>query len=358
MQLHHVINSYSLLDGGAECLVRSMHLSMRERGIESKIYGLQAQEDEELEFAESLGLKSPYSVRAIFGIGAYIKKNVRPGDLVHAHLFPANLYVSLLKQLGFINVPVVTTEHSTSNSRRGTLIGRLIDRVLYRGFDRIFAISEGVKIGLTRWQPALSKQIVTVENGVQLLAEEFYDRGDSAIPIILSVGRLVEPKNYERMLSALALLADYEFEYWIAGDGESRAALEELVSQLDMGSKVQFLGYVGHTLPLLEQADIFLAAPLWEGFGLSVLEAMNASLPIVASKIDGLCDVVASEPPCAVLVDPNSPVSISKGVRELLLSSEKRKQLGRSGFERAKSFSEDRMINRYIQEYGEVRSYY
>jgi glycosyltransferase involved in cell wall biosynthesis len=60
-----------------------------------------------------------------------------------------------------------------------------------------------------------------------------------------------------------------------------------------MGSKVKFLGYVADIQPLLEQADIFLIASRWEGFGLAAVEAMNASLPVVASEVDGLCDVVA-----------------------------------------------------------------
>lgn len=354
MEVHHIINSYSLMSGGAEKLVRSMHVSMRDRGIASRIFGLQAHEDAQLASAESLGLKSPYSLKAILGIRNYVEKNVRAGDVVHAHLFPANLYVSLLKQLGSISVPVVTTEHSTFNSRRNTLIGRVIDPVLYRGFDRIFTISDGVKRALINWQPATARRVSTVQNGIRFLFSDVYHRSEKGMPVILSVGGLRRPKNYETMLRAMALLNEYEFEYWIAGDGSERSALEKLSVELGIRSKVRFLGHVADIKPLLEQADIFLMASRWEGFGLAVVEAMNASLAVVVSNVDGLSEIVNSELLCAKFVSPDSPASISQAVRELLCSKEQRNQLGRAGFQRSKYFSEDRMINRYIEEYEDV----
>jgi glycosyltransferase involved in cell wall biosynthesis len=357
VRIHHIINSYSLGAGGAERLVRSMHVSMHNSGIESRICGLLYHQDEQLDDAESLGLSSPYSPKAIFQIRAYIKKNVRPGDVVHAHLFPSNLYVSLLKQAGFIKVPIVTTEHNTFNSRRNRCIGHIIDSILYRGFDKIFAISEGVERALIRWKPGLRGLVTTVQNGVPLVFDEFHSRDDSEKPIILSVGGLRKQKNYETMLSAMALLVDMEFEYWIAGDGEERLFLEKLSIDLGLHSKVRFFGHVADISPLLEQADIFLMASRWEGFGLAVVEAMNASLPVVASEVDGLVEVVASEPPVAVLVDPHSPASISEAILDLLRSREKRTRLGSSGFQRAELFGENRMISHYIEEYRDIFSH-
>jgi glycosyltransferase involved in cell wall biosynthesis len=358
MQIHHIINSYSLGAGGAERLVRSMHITMQKRGIESAIFGLLAHNDKNIGAAKSLGLESPYSLRAIWGVLIYVRENVESGDIVHAHLFPANLYVSILKQAGLIKVPVVTTEHSTSNSRRNTLLGKIIDAVLYRGYDRIYAISDGVKRELLRWKPSLKERVITVQNGVRLLHNEFYVRADKYVPVILSIGGLRQPKNHKTMLSAVALLSDLGFEYWIAGDGKDRAALEEFAQRLGISTKISFLGHVDDVKPLLRQADIFLMASRWEGFGLAAVEAMNASLPVVGSNVEGLKEVIHSEPPCAILVDPDSALSISEALRELLISSEKRIQLGKMGFERAKLFSDEHMIERYLEEYEKLLGHY
>ena len=73
------------------------------------------QKDAEIDHAQSLGLKSPYDVRAFLGIQRYLVKNVRPGDILHVHLFPPVLYLSLFKWLGLVRGHLVFTEHSTSN---------------------------------------------------------------------------------------------------------------------------------------------------------------------------------------------------------------------------------------------------
>lgn len=354
MRVHHIINNYALADGGAERLVRSLHLGLRKRGIESFILGLQKHSDDGLEYSTSLGLRSPYGLKALNGIRRYIRDYIKEGDLIHAHLFPTNLYLSILKQLGMISVPNVATEHSTSNRRREYWAGSVIDTVVYRGFDKIFAISEGVEQELLRWQPQLREKTVVVMNGSRLLFDQPLLRESSSPAIVLSVGILCKQKNYKMALSAFSLLKDYDVEYWIAGEGPDRKLLEQYASVLGIGSKVKFLGYVEDIKPVLEQADLFLMPSLREGFGLAAVEAMNASLPVIASDISGLREVVAAEPACAVLIDPLSPPTIADALRALLDSRERRISMGRNGFTRSTLFDEDKMFESYLHQYREV----
>lgn len=356
MTVHHVINSYSNQSGGAEKLVRSLHLGLRAAGRGSAILGIEAQEDDEEEGAVCLQLKSSYRLIAFWKIFCYIRQNVRRDDIVHAHLFPSILYVSLLNQLGLIKARVVMTEHNTSNSRRNSTVGSLIDRVLYCGFDRIYAISHGVEEALLRWRPELGARTRVVLNGVNLFFCKPILRTKTDRPIILSIGNLRESKNYEAMLSAVAHLGEKDFEYWIAGSGEKLPHLQRVAASMGIDEKVRFLGHVANLPPILEQADIFLMASKWEGFGMAAVEAMNATLPLVVSDVPGITEVVNSAPPCAIIVRPDSAASIAEGLGQLLASLQMRNELGAHAFERAKIFTLGKMNDSYIHEYDALRT--
>ena len=155
MRIHHIINQYALKFGGAERIVQRLHMGLRERGIESFIVGLTVGDNDVL-YAYSLGYRSPYHIRAFNGVRRYIKENVRQGDIIHTHLFPTSLYLSLLNKMGFVKVPLVCTEHSTSNRRRKTFIGRMLDTFTYIGYDRVVSISEDTQRALLEWKPELA----------------------------------------------------------------------------------------------------------------------------------------------------------------------------------------------------------
>ena len=77
------------------------------------------------------------------------------------------------------------------------------------------------------------------------------------------------------------------------------------IKYLNLEEKIFLVGQIDNVWELLKNSDIFIIASKWEGFGLAAVEAMNCSLPIIASKIDGLKDIVYSSPPCALFIDPN-----------------------------------------------------
>jgi glycosyltransferase involved in cell wall biosynthesis len=124
--------------------------------------------------------------------------------------------------------------------------------------------------------------------------------------------------------------------------------------ELGIESKVHFLGHVDSIPDLLAGADIFLMPSNWEGFGLSAVEAMNASLPLVVSNVPGLREIVNGGPACALLVDPESPEAIAAGLRQLLVSPALRGQFGKNAFKQAQNFSINSMVESYINLYDEL----
>lgn len=352
MRVHHIISNYSKFTGGAPRVVRALHLGLQKKGIESYILGLMEQKDANINGAQSLGLKSPYDVRAFHGIHRYLAKNVKAGDIVHVHLFPPVFFVSLLKKLGQVRGRLVFTEHSTSNRRRGMVIGQLVDTITYMGYEQVVAISAGVEQELIKWKPGLKGKTRVIHNGVNLQFTQVVDHPTKPRLKVVSVGNLRPMKNYKNAIKAVALLKDLDFEYHIAGMGECQDELLRLCQELGLEAKVRFLGYVESVSEMLASADIFLMPSSWEGFGLAAVEAMNASLPLVISDVAGLREIVGGGD-CAVLVKPKSPKSIADGLRQLLNSSDKRCQLGETAFILSQKFSEDRMVKDYISLYAE-----
>jgi glycosyltransferase involved in cell wall biosynthesis len=307
-----------------------------------------------LDGAGSLGLDSPYGFDAYHGIRCYVAENVKPDDIIHAHLFPPILYLSLLKLLAGLRCHLICTEHSTSNRRRNIVLGRFLDTVTYAAYERVIAISEGVEQELLKWKPGLKEKTRVIFNGMDLYFGRVLQRGPKKRLKVLSVGNLRAVKNYDNALKAVALRRDWDFEYHIAGKGQYGEELSQLCKRLDLESRVCFLGYVDSIPELLASADIFLMPSHWEGFGLAAVEAMNASLPLVVSNVAGLREVVDGDAACALLVDPESPKSIAGGIRQLLTSPDLRLQLGAAAFHQAQRFSVDRMVEDYLDLYGEL----
>lgn len=350
MRVHHIINSYSLQGGGAERLVRGLHLGLRERGVDSRLLGIERHADNELEAARTLGLKSTRSIAAIRGIKKYLESECRVGDVVHAHLFPTNFYCSLLRK--HVKGGVLTTEHSTSNGRRDRWWGRMLDSQIYSKYDRIACISEGTKSSLNTWLPGCRKKTSVITNGVPISFTECYQRTEKDRSLVVSIGNLREAKNYENAIRAVASITALDFEYWIAGEGELRGALESLIARLDLGDRVKLLGRVDDVAGLLKRADVFFMPSKWEGFGMAAVEAMNAGLPLVASDVQGLKEVVAED--CAFLCDPSSIASMTIALETYLTNRDLREVHGKAAFQRSHRFAEEGMVKQYMALYAKL----
>ncbi|MGB3556044.1 MAG: glycosyltransferase, partial [Jannaschia sp.] len=217
----------------------------------------------------------------------------------------------------------------------------------YPRFERIVAISHGARDGLLCSFPGLADRIDVILNGTDLMQDEPRARPGNAVPRLLSVGRLVSAKNISTMLDALAGLPTGTARYTLLGDGELRAELTRKAARLGLTETVRFAGYVADIRPYLNEADIFVIPSLWEGFGLAAVEAMNAGLPVVASDIPGLREVVGDDGTCGILVDPNSAVEIGNAISSLMADPDRRREMGRHARQRARTFDADRMVSDY-----------
>lgn len=352
MVVHHIINNIDLSKGGAQRVVRQLHSGLRSQNIDTRLVAL-CDSVGNVTNAVSFQSPSPYSWRAFAATFQYIRQQCKPTDIIHAHLFPALLYVAVSAKLLGRSNSIVCTEHNTSNRRREHVLGKFIDWLVYPAYQQIYCISQGTLDALSAWMPSQKGKLQVVENGVTLSCDRFFERKKKNKLIVVSAGRLHPQKNYATALRAIALLKDLEIEYRIAGIGPEEEKLRSLCTQLGLDKKVKFCGYVEDIDIFLQQADIFLMPSLWEGFGLAAVEAMNAGLPVVASNVPGIREILNTSDPCGILVSPDSPREIAHAIKTFLYEK-RRLVFGYHAFERSLCFSKARMVDSYRDEYARL----
>lgn len=155
---------------------------------------------------------------------------------------------------------------------------------------------------------------------------------DAQEPLILATGALVERKGYRTLLQAAYHLKAQarQCRYIICGDGESRAALQAQAVALGLEQDVQFAGFRADITPYLAAADLFVHVPLWEGLGVAVIEALAAGLPVVASRVGGIPELIKDQE-TGLLVPPQDSLALAAALCRLIDDPLKARALGQAG---------------------------
>jgi glycosyltransferase involved in cell wall biosynthesis len=163
---------------------------------------------------------------------------------------------------------------------------------MYAQFDAIVCISKGVKASLVKWLPAVNEKCYVVYNGTKILDSNEFNLNDDNSKL-LSVGRLVEPKNYVQTLEILSpMIKDLNLTYTIAGEGIWRAVIENTIKDLKIQPKVKLLGRISDVTQEYKAHNLFLILSRWEGFGLACVEALSYGLRIIASDVQGMREIL------------------------------------------------------------------
>jgi glycosyltransferase involved in cell wall biosynthesis len=225
-------------------------------------------------------------------------------DLVHCHLIAANLIAKPLAAI--CGVPVLFNHDQCNDVFRYRNKVRLwLDRLANGITDQIIAVSASTRKFLLEWEKIPSHKVSLIYNAVDL---ERYSPGSEELrrqcrtqfglpdtaKVVLGAGRLQAQKNFAGFLRAAAALSRRlpEVYFVIAGEGPDRGILENLARQLGLADRVRFLGFVTRMRELYLASDVLFFPSFFEGTPMTVLEAMAAGLPIVASEIDGTAEVL------------------------------------------------------------------
>ena len=256
-------------------------------------------------------------------------------DIIHTHA--PNIALHWI--LKFIQKPKVFTEHG------GKLLGgtggwrnKIIYNALKNSYDVLIAISYEMKARMVQICPSIENKIVVVYNGIDFdHVDSLSIPSDSELPNELTsnkfkigiIGRLTYQKGIPAFIETAHCLNKMHdnLEFIVIGDGELRSELENLVSKLGLKNNLVFLGYRTDAKQLLKKFDIFLFTSNFEPFGLVLLEAMAARIPIVALHLKGAVPEIINHGEDGLIVYNKDPQLLAESVSALIKDSDLRNKL-------------------------------
>jgi glycosyltransferase involved in cell wall biosynthesis len=236
-------------------------------------------------------------------------------------------------------------------------------RLIAAGVGRYLAVSHHVAQRLLKKLPWPVWKMQVIYNSVAATADgrspidpprtRSIDQTDR--PVVLTVARLDEQKGHRYLLEAAAQVPEAQFV--LAGDGPLRASLEAQAQSLGLEGRVRFLGYRTDIPDLLASCDVFVLPSLYEGLPLSILEAMSAGKPVIATQIGGTDEAVIADE-TGLLVPPAAPAALAAAIRSVLVDRPWAQRLGQAGRARVeREFSAATMIQRVTKVYAELLSH-
>ncbi|MBV8207625.1 MAG: glycosyltransferase [Acidobacteria bacterium] len=358
MKVLQVIDTLQV--AGAEVLLRDLVLGLARMKVECEVYVLRRSGSLLARSLEDGGIpvhapsaSSIYSPLHILRLAAHLRRHHY--DLIHVHLFPAQLWVALAARMASVAAPLITTEHCAWNYRRHSWC-RPLDRWMYGKYDAIAAVTADTARALIEWLPEVEPRTFVCLNGVDW--NRFQAATASAIPgvprgafTILSVGRLVHQKDHATTIRALAAVPGAHLV--IVGSGSDLRDHRQLAAALNVEGRVHFLGVRNDVAGLLKASDVFVQSSRFEGFGIAALEAMASGLAVVASRVPGLQEVVGNS---GLLFHPGDHGALAGHLRTLAGSTDLRRKLGASAAMRARQFAFEQTIRGYLHLYDRVLS--
>ena len=273
---------------------------------------------------------------------------MRGYDIVHSHNTACQYFVALASF--FSKCKIYTTEHNTSNRRRN-IWWLMLDRWIYGRYDKVVCISELTKKNLIQHIGiSFEDKCVIIYNGIDLKTFA----GISSSPItnekkVLMVSAFREQKDQKTLIKAMKELpSDYVLE--LAGGGDERLIDEckQLVHELQLNERVEFMGVRTDIPSLLAESDVVVLSSHYEGLSLSSLEGMASGKPFVASDVEGLRDIVSGY---GVLFPHGDSKVLATEIRRLCEDTVYAKQVAVRCQARAKMFDIEVMVQNYLYLY-------
>jgi len=371
MKVLHVIDSDGLY--GAERVLLSLMKAHQEQGIEVELASIgepgvpaKALETE----AGKHGLKwRRFSLKAgpdIKGIRQVVSYAVEHGvSVIHSHGYKANTLLAILSAKTR-SIPVLATLHGWTSAGKWNRLRfyEMIERAVLPRLEKVIAVTEAMLAG-TDLKKRLGDRLIVIHNAIEKKPPpqaddqeiskvrrslQEIDEGSVAFAM---VGRLSWEKDIGTCLRAIRILEQQGRAtcVYIFGEGPEREALERQVKELDLGGNIVFMGFLEGVNFLLRGFRALIMSSLIEGFPLVALEAMRSKIPVVATEVGGLSELIKNQE-TGFLVNSNNPESLANAIGKLAVNKQLADKFGKAGYQRfITRFSFPVFSKKYLDEY-------
>jgi glycosyltransferase involved in cell wall biosynthesis len=238
-----------------------------------------------------------------------------------------------------------------------SLLHRLKTHVNYRllatRFYKTVAVSSDIKRSLIRDYGFQEERIETIRNGIVVPEARDWAREKESF-VIGSLGRFVPVKDYPLMVEVAKEVSaiDHKIRFELAGDGPTFGDVQGLIRKYGLEQRFMLRGFIHDVSSFYERLAVYLNTSLHEGIPMSVLEAMAYGVPTIAPRVGGLEEIV-TDGVDGYLVDARDPRAFAGRCLSLYKNEPLRRNMGRAAREKiVGQFSNERMVNAYLQVYG------
>ena len=342
--------------GGAETMCENLTYALKAMGHEVSVVSLYAQRTPISRRMEEAGVKIRYLDKKL-GLDISMVPKLRKimaqerPDVVHTHLDVIKYAVAAAKLAG-VKKCVHTVHNVAEKEAEGTL-QKIINKTYFSlGWSTPVALSPLVQESIRDFYGMKAEKVPVIYNGVDLsrcLPKESYASGD--VVKIVHVGRFNEQKNHGRLLRAFKLLLKQHpnCQLNLVGDGELLEEMKALALELGISEKVSFLGSQSNVYPFLQEADVFVLPSDYEGMPMTIIEAMGTGLPIVATRVGGVPDMIEKE--ASGLLTACDEREVAEAMARLVSDEALRERLGRKAKAQSLRFSAGYMAEAYCKSY-------
>ena len=355
MKIIQVIPSFAF--GGAEIMCENLLYAQKRLGHDVIAVSLFDNHSPIAQRIEDSGIKI-YFMGKKPGLDLSIKRKLkklfkaeRP-DAVHVHL-NAIKYAAPAAKAAKVGKCVYTVHNVAEKDAPG--FSKILNKYFFKhSMAMPVALSETVQDSIAKLYGICKCRVPVVFNGIDLskcIVKEDYSATDSFE--LLHIGRFFEQKNHDGLLRAFAKVNQKypNTRLRLVGAGELKAQSEELACELGIDHAVIFEGAQANVYPYLAAADIFVLPSIYEGMPITLIEAMGSALPIVATAVGGVPDMLTDRENallCQCDVD-----AVADACIELIENEELRAQYGRAALEAADRFSAEKMVRSYTEIYSQ-----
>ena len=282
-------------------------------------------------------------------------REIQP-ELVSAHTSKAGLLGRIAGAV--LGYPVIFTPHGWAitnriSTRQGWFFRRM-ESLASLISARIINVCEFEAELAREYRVAPGAKLAVVHNGIADIGEEL--RADATLqpPRLVMTARMSDQKDHATLLAALSRLKHLDWNLDLIGNGPLENKLKRQAAGLGIANRIRFLGFCGDAAARLREAQIFVLATRYEAFPYSILEAMRAGLPVVATDVGGNREAVIMGQ-TGLLVPPGDVAALASHLASLIVNPELRKRLGDHGRDRYLAhFTFDQMLAKTLRVYQEV----
>jgi glycosyltransferase involved in cell wall biosynthesis len=362
----------SLGPGGAERLMIDLLPALRDLGVDSEVIAIQERHGNPVADdlravgvdVSTIGIERLRERGALARVTAAIER-ANP-DILHTQLEFADILGSVAASR--LGIPSISTIHTLDRPPRWTkeaARSRLTAWTLRRRTSRVIAVSESARNHVLRKAGLPKRHTAAIHNGIDLAPfvavgaeDRLRTRSELGIgsddPVIITVAVLRQPKGIADMLAAMPTLLESHprLTYLVVGGGTDRSRLDGLVSELGVTQSVHFAGRRSDIPNMLAASDLFVLPSLTEALPTVLIEAMAVGVPVVATQVGGVPEIVDNGTTGLLVPPSSSPPALAEAVGRLLDSPRQRRAMGLAGRRKALDrFSIERQASRLTAEY-------